>query len=127
MIGEVYWSDPDIAFSTDACLTGCGGLSDTEYFHVVFSQSVLNEFPHIHHLELLAIIIAVRLWSHAWTGRRLQVYCDNLPVVYALNSGRVKDHVLARGLNFNLMILCETLLIHRWRAYRAASEAKRYT
>lgn len=93
LIGELQWSAPDMDFSTDACLTGCGGLSSSEYFH-----SVLLEFPHIHHRELLALIIAVRLWCHAWAGKRLRVYCDNVAVVQALNSGRVKDPLLARGL-----------------------------
>jgi len=49
----------------------------------------------MHLLEALAIIVALRLWSHQWRGLRIVVYCDNLSVVCSLNSGRVQDKLLA--------------------------------
>ena len=89
------WTAPDTIFSTDACLSGCGGLSDTHYFHAEFPSAVLTDFPDIHHLEALAILVALRLWGHLWSGLRIRVYCDNLAVVSALASGKVKDQRLA--------------------------------
>ena len=56
------WSSPDSVFSTDACLTGCGGMSASEFFHVEFPPSVLAQFSAIHLLEALAIVVALRLW-----------------------------------------------------------------
>ena len=55
------WSSPDSVFSTDACLTGCGGMSASEFFHVEFPPSVLARFSAIHLLEALAIVVALRL------------------------------------------------------------------
>jgi len=33
-----------VFFSTDACLTSCGGMSAGEFFHVEFPPSVLARF-----------------------------------------------------------------------------------
>ena len=95
LIPTQLWSTPDSLFSTDACLTGCGGMSSEQYFHVEFPQEVLLQFPTIHLLEALAIVIALRLWGRQYRGLRIMVYCDNVSVVSSLNSGRVQDKLLA--------------------------------
>ena len=84
-----------IFFFTDSCLTGCGGMSTSEFFHVEFPPSVLAWFPAIHLLEALGIVVALRLWGRHWRGLRIFVYCDNSAVVSSLNSGRVQDKLLA--------------------------------
>ena len=88
-------SAPDSIFSSDACLTGCGGMSSEQYFHVEFPPQVLLRFTTIHLLEALAIVIALRLWAHLWRGRRIIVHCDNFSVVSSLNSGHIRDKLLA--------------------------------
>ena len=95
LIPTQLWSAPDSIFSTDACLTRCGGMSSEQYFHVEFPPQVLLRFTAIHLLEALAIVIALRLWGHLWRGRRLMVHCDNFSVVSSLNSSRVRDKLLA--------------------------------
>ena len=95
IIPTSLWSTPDGIFSTDACLTGCGGMSAEQYFHVEFPSDVLLRFTAIHHLEALAIVIAFRLWGCHWRGLRILVYCDNFSVGSSLNSGRVEDKLLA--------------------------------
>ena len=95
IISSLSWTAPDTVFSTDACLSGCGGLSSSQYFHVVFPSDVLAVYAQIHLLEALAILVAVRLWGHLWSGLRIQVFCDNAAVVSALSSGKVKDRLLA--------------------------------
>ena len=89
------WSSPDAVFATDACLSGCGGLTSHQFFHIEFPREVKATFPSIHHLEVLAILLAARLWGSQWRGLRLLVYCDNAAVVSSLNSGRVQDSILA--------------------------------
>ena len=89
------WSSPDAVFATDACLSGCGGLTCHQFFHIEFPREVKDKFPSIHHLEVLAILLAARLWGSQWRGLRLLVYCDNAAVVSSLNSGRVQDSILA--------------------------------
>ena len=95
VIPSTLWSAPDGVFSTDACLTGCGGLTDKHFFHCVFPEEITVKFHSIHHLEAIAILIACRLWGSSWSGLRIIVQCDNEAVVSSLNSGRVQDPYLA--------------------------------
>lgn len=55
----------------------------------------MDKFPSIHHLEVLAILVAARLWGHLWRNLRILVHCNNAAVVSSLNSGRVQDPILA--------------------------------
>ncbi|CAC5401652.1 unnamed protein product [Mytilus coruscus] len=45
------WTEPDLFFSCDACLTGCGGMSDSEYFHCEFPEFISEHNFHINALE----------------------------------------------------------------------------
>jgi len=95
VISVHQWSSPDAVFSTDACLSGCGGLTNDSYFHAPFPPSIIKRFSDIHHMEAIAILVAVRLWGHLWSGLRIRLYCDNLAVVQSLTTGKVKDQKLA--------------------------------
>lgn len=95
VIHTSHWSAPDEVFATDACLSGCGGLSSTEYFQSVFPSATLAVCSAIHHLELLTVMAAIRLWGRLWQGLRIQVFCDNEAVVLVINTGRTRDTVLA--------------------------------
>ncbi|KAL9982873.1 hypothetical protein ACROYT_G004983 [Oculina patagonica] len=102
IISSLVWTAPDTVFSTDACLSGCGGLSQSQYFHVQFPSVVLARFLEIHLLEALAILVALRLWGHLWAGCRIQVSCDNAAVVPALTSGSVASRSFAASHDFEL-------------------------
>ena len=43
MFPELRWVAPDRLFSTDSCLSGCGGWSEGEFFHTVFPPFVLKQ------------------------------------------------------------------------------------
>lgn len=64
-ISSLSWTAPDSVFSTDTCLSGCGGLSTFQYFHVMFPPTVLVTYAQIHLLEALAILVVVRLWGQS--------------------------------------------------------------
>lgn len=96
IISDVLWSAPDCVFATDACLTGCGGICGNMVFHAQFPDWVLQQFPAIHQLEFLALLIAVRLWGARWAGLRVQVYCDNTAVVNVINSGKTSDPLMGK-------------------------------
>ena len=85
------WSSPDAIFATDACLSGCSGLTRQNFFHTEFPHKVRDKFSSIHHLEVLAILVAAHLWRRLWRNLRILVRCDNTAVVSLLNSGRVQD------------------------------------
>ena len=83
--------EPDIIFSTDSCLTGCGGMTKTQFFHCEFPSLILNLELDINCLELLTIYLCLRLWAHQWAGVRLRIFCDNATAVNAINSGRAQN------------------------------------
>jgi hypothetical protein len=89
------WIAPDSVFSTDACLTGCGGLCGDEYFHTTFPDCISRQFLDINSLELLAVVIAAKLWGMQWANKRSLLYCDNQVSVTVLNSGKTHSAFLA--------------------------------
>ena len=93
IISEELWCELDQSLATDACLVGAGGISFDlgEYFHVHFPEPIRKEARHINGLEMLAIMIAVKLWGTHWSGKKIKLYCDNLTTVQALNVGKIKD------------------------------------
>ena len=95
IIPPLVWDEPDVTFSTDSCLKGCGGICQFEYFHAVFPESIRSLRLPIHKLEMLAVLIGVRIWGHRLEGLRLQIYCDNSAAVDVINSSRTKDPFLA--------------------------------
>ena len=94
-IPPAVWAEPDATFSTDSCLTGCGGICGLEYFHAVFPPSIQRQQLPIHKLEMLALLVGVRVWGKKLQGMRLQIYCDNTAAVEVTNSSKTKDPFLA--------------------------------
>jgi hypothetical protein len=92
------WESPDVSIATDACLLGCGGVCDKGFFHAGFPEFIAKLELHISELELLAIIVAVKIWSDFCLGRRITVLCDNEASVYAINKGRVRDSFMEAAL-----------------------------
>ena len=92
---SLVWSEPDIAFSTDSCLSGCGGFCNKEYFHASYPQEILDQDLPIHALEMLAVLIAVRFWGRYCVAGKIQIFCDNEPVVRVINSSKTRDDFMA--------------------------------
>ena len=47
------------------------------------------------HLEMINILVAIRTWGPAWTGKTLLVHCDNAAVFSVLTTGATKNLTLA--------------------------------
>ena len=75
----------------DACLTGCGACTDTQYYSEQFPTGILEQEHTIAHLELLNVTVAVKVWCEQWEGRRVRVACDNSNACLALQTGRSRD------------------------------------
>ena len=75
--------------STDARTSGAGGYFQGQYFHTPFPGYILEQYGHdINILELLAVMVALKLWASALRGQRFIISYDNKNCVPALNSGR---------------------------------------
>ena len=80
--------DPAVFMNTDACETGCAGICGDDWFYANFNIDFPEIFQrHISDKELFAILLSVRRWSKHWAKKHILVYCDNMPVVKALNKG----------------------------------------
>ena len=90
-IPPLLWAEPDVTFSTDSCLTGCGGIRCHEYFHASFPTFIRDQKLPIHKLEMLAVLVGVRLWGKNCEGQKIRIYCDNDAVVQVINSSKTRD------------------------------------
>ena len=95
-IPEVIWSDPDFHMSTDACLTGAGGWSNSSYFSESFPDFIKEANFHINILEMLAILVGLRIWCKSFQNFRIQLLCDNQASVTVINTGRTKDKMMLK-------------------------------
>ena len=76
----------------DACLQGLGGVWQNFVYHlqIPYGYKGLN----IAHLEMVNILVALKVFSHQWAGKRVLVHCDNQAVVCVLQSGKARDPFL---------------------------------
>ncbi|CAG2238689.1 unnamed protein product [Mytilus edulis] len=88
------WSKPDEIFSSDACMTGCGGMFKEHFFHVEFPDAIVNEQLHINALEMLTVVVCLKLWGTKLRGKRIMIKCDNQVTVTVINTGRSRNQFL---------------------------------
>ena len=82
--------------ATDASLTGAGGTCCNEYFHHKFTDVTLEQTNHIAQLEILAIVIALKLWRRFITKKLVQIESDNESTVWAVNLGKSRDKYMLK-------------------------------
>ena len=92
LLPDVRWYAPDAIISTDACLTACGGWARGSFFHQKFSPKLINDRNiHINELECLAIVMALKVWSHKIEGKNVLLQCDNESTVQVVNLGKAHN------------------------------------
>ena len=90
LIDHGSWSEPDLIFSSDSCLSGCGGFLENKYFHSEFPAFIIEQNLHISALELLSVIVCFHVWGVLMKGKKIQIYCDNMAACIVINSGKAK-------------------------------------
>ena len=110
MIFYEEWSRPDEFFSSDACLTGCGGSFKGNLFHTVFPEFILDAKLHINWLELLSIIVCLKMWARYIRGKIIRIMCDNKTSVTVINTGKSRNSFLQNCLKE----LCFIAAIHEF-------------
>ena len=76
-------------FSDAAGSYGCGVWWHTHWFQLKWPDN--NKLHSIAIQELVPIVIACIPWGKQWSGKAIQVHCDNQAVVEMVNSGHSKD------------------------------------
>ncbi|CAC5366108.1 unnamed protein product [Mytilus coruscus] len=108
------WTEPDEYMASDACLVGCGGVSNGQFFHCVFPDFIVQQNLHINALELLSVIVCLKLWGQK--GRKICIQCDNMVSVQVINQGKSRSRFLQACLREICFICaikeCELRAIH---------------
>ena len=93
---------------TDACYDGAGGHFGNYCFHGQFPTEIrdTSDFD-INVKELLAIIVALRLWGPNMAGQCLLLHSDNQDAVLALNNRCSRSPLIQQCLHI-IWFLCET-------------------
>ena len=98
----------DEFFSTDACPSRIGGICQGQYFHEVVPDEIQSDERYtIAHIEFVAVIVAVKLWKHRLSGKRVCIHCDNSTVVDVVSHGKARD-ILLQDLLREFVFVCET-------------------
>ena len=91
----------DKVIATDACLIGYGGTKGNEYFRARFPQHLWNS--NIAYLEILAVMVALKIWGHTLRGLYFWIHVDNEAVTSVLNTGACRDPQLQDTLRNTLI------------------------
>ena len=77
----------------DASLSGMGAFWN-ENAYAVSRHIAATAGWSISHLEMLNVMVALRVFAHAWRGKHVEFHIDNLAVVFSLQFSRMKDQIL---------------------------------
>ena len=98
----------DALVATDACLTGIGATGPGAYFAARIPERWRNKPDlNIAHYEMLAVIVAMKVWKRQLQGIRFVINCDNQVVVSVIQSGLTRDKCMAQLLR-ELTFICAT-------------------
>ena len=86
---------------------GAGAVCENEYFHMKYPQQVLNKFSIIAHLEMVAIILAIKMWGEKISRKVIHLSCDNQACVEIINTGRARDRKLQECLRELVMLVAK--------------------
>ena len=82
--------EPGALIDTDVTLVGAGGVCKGHYFHTPFPQFITQQAHIIAHLELVAFIVALKVWPHLIHNTKFVVRLDNMVAILAINTGHSK-------------------------------------
>ena len=77
----------------EASLTAMGGV----YQNMVYTLPIPANYNNynINHLKMINIMVSLKIWGTLWSNRKININCNNLPVVDVLKIGRARDDILA--------------------------------
>ena len=97
-----------VQIAGDACPTGlgCCNFEVKEYFSRKFPRTLCDPKIPIHIKEFICVIISARIWGESWTGKRVEIFCDNDSVCDVISFLKPKDSEMQRHLREFLYWVC---------------------
>ena len=75
----------------DATLTGGGAWHGRNYWSRQFPHRLCDPKIPVHVKEFLVVIVSIRVWGESWSGKVIQIFCDNDPVCDVIAGERPSD------------------------------------
>ena len=82
----------DNIIATDACSIGYGGTYKDQYYRAQFPPHLQSR--NIALLEILAVMVALKIWGQELKGHYFWIHVDNEVVATVLNTGASRDQSL---------------------------------
>jgi hypothetical protein len=109
-------NSPELEFSTDAS----GSLGYGAFFSNFWFQGKWSSQFHAHKeqqsiawKELFPVYLACSVWGHLWSGKRIILWCDNVSVIYILNSKSSKiDKIMDLVRKITVQTLIHNFTLH---------------
>ena len=93
------------SYAGDACKKGGGGYHGSEYWSRLLPQHMSGDKPPIHLKEFYVLLISMAIWGPTWSGKAVEMFCDNTAVVEVCNRQKPKDSEMARFLREFLLLV----------------------
>ena len=79
----------DMHLYTDATDKAFGGYYDNKWFQGSFPDNLISDGDKLSMAfrELYPIVMAIVLWGHTWTSRRILFYCNKMSAVEIISKG----------------------------------------
>ena len=113
LIPQMERTPSDALLASDACLVGFGAVCDKQFCKGSFPPQILSQSLHISALEMLALIVAIKVWKDSFRGLRVGVKCDNEATVLVINSGKSRDPFMQACLR-ELCFICAQAQFEVW-------------
>ena len=82
----------------DATLTGIGGAWGNRVYAERIPNHLINKYS-ITQYEMYNVVIALKIWAHAWKHKIILAHCDNESTVRVCNRGATRDSFFNRCLH----------------------------
>ena len=92
------WSEADSVFSSDSCLTGCGGICGNKFFHSSFPEFIIGNKLSITCLEMLTVVVSLKMWCSELSRKKVVIFCDNMATCIIINTGKSRNTFLQQSL-----------------------------
>ena len=69
------------SYAGDTCKKGAGGYHGNQYWSRLLSLHMCGDDPPIHPKEFHELLISMRLWGSSWSGKSVELFCDNTATV----------------------------------------------
>ena len=98
---------PSSICAGDATLTGGGAWHGTSYWSRQLPTRLCDPKIPVHQKEFLVVIVSLKIWGSSWSGKVVQIFCDNDPVCNVISGERPSDPTMLSLLREFKFLVCK--------------------